>query len=156
VRVSSFVMPVSCWVLARNRENHIYVPADDQHAWRYDLGFVNDRAVTAEDMHRRTQIGPDYRRVRNQRNHYLQYRQLQKTTDYTGMEDFLNEDACATESMGPIFDRPREHLGVSDKAVIAVRKYLVNAVSTFQDGGEPPHIVRDASGNYFPHIDTLG
>ena len=35
-------------------------------------------------------------------------------------------------------------------------KYLINAVRTFQDGGEPPHIVRDASRNYFPHIDTLG
>ena len=84
-------------------------------AWRYDLGFLTDRAITAQDVHRREQIRPDFRRIRNQRNHYLQDRQLQKTTDYTGIEDFLNEDACATESMGPIFDRTREHLGISDK-----------------------------------------
>ena len=36
VRVSSFTMPVSCWILGRNREDHFYVPADDTHAWRYD------------------------------------------------------------------------------------------------------------------------
>lgn len=156
VRVSSFVIPISCWILARNRENHIYVPAADRHAWRYDLGFLRDRKVTEEDVHRRAQIGPDYRRLRNQSNHYLQNRQLQKTTDYTGIEDFLNEDACATESMGPIFDRTREHLGASDKAVIALRKYLINAVNGFQDGREPPHLVRDPAKNHFPHIDTLG
>jgi len=57
--------------------------------------------------------------------------------------------------MGPIFDRSREHLGVSDKAVIAVRKFLINAVKEFQAGKEPPHIVRDPARNHFPHIDTF-
>lgn len=156
VRVSSFVMPVSCWVPARNREAHIYVPADDEHAWRYDLGFLHDRKPTEEDWNRKTQIGPDYRRIRNLKNNYLQDRQLQATVNYTGIENFLNHDGCATETMGPIYDRAREHLGVSDKAVIAVRKYLINAVQEFQAGKEPPHIVRDPSRNRFPHIDTFG
>jgi len=155
VRVSCFVRPVSCWVPARNRENHIYVPADDEHAWRYDLGFLRDRKPTKEDLNRKTQIGPDYHRIRNLKNNYLQNRQLQATTDYTGIENFLNEDGCAMESMGPIYDRSREHLGVSDKAVIAVRKFLINAVKEFQAGKEPPHIVRDSAGNHFPHIDTF-
>ncbi len=155
VRVSSFVMPISCWVPARNRETHIYVPVDDQHAWRYDLGFLQDRKPTVEDWNRKTQIGPDYRKLRNLENNYLQDRQLQKTTTYTGIENFLNHDGCATESMGPIFDRTREHLGVSDKAVIAVRKYLIDTVKAFQAGKEPPHIVRAAQNNRFPHIDTF-
>ena len=155
VRVSSFVMPITCWVPARNREAHIYVPADDEHAWRYDLGFLQDRKPTAEDWNRKSQIGPDYRRIRNLQNNYLQDRQRQAATDYTGIENFLNHDACATESMGRIFDRSREHLGVSDKAVIAVRKFLINAVKEFQDGKEPPHIVRDPARNRFSHIDTF-
>jgi hypothetical protein len=94
-------------------------------------------------------------RVRNARNDYLQDRQAQKSVNYTGIEDFLNHDACATESMGPIFDRSKEHLGVSDKAVIAVRKYLLNAVKNLQQGGEPPHLVRNAERNRFPHIDCF-
>jgi len=155
VRVSSFVMPVACWVPARNREAHIYVPVADEHAWRYDLGFLRDRKPTAEDWNRKTQIGPDYRRIRNLENNYLQDRQRQKTVDYTGIENFLNHDGAATETMGPIYDRTREHLGVSDKAVIAVRKYLINTVKEFQDGKEPPHIVRDPARNRFPHIDTF-
>jgi phthalate 4,5-dioxygenase len=161
VRVSSFVMPVLGCVPAGNKDRegyevHIYVPANDTETWRYDFGFKRNRPVCEEEVHRRKQIGPDYRRIRNARNHYLQDRRVQKTEDFTGIEDFLNEDACATESMGPIFDRTREHLGVSDKAVIAVRKFLINAVNGFRDGKEPPHIVRDPAKNHFPHIDTLG
>ena len=156
VRVSSFVMPNYCWVPARNRETHIYVPADDTHSWRYDLGFLQDRKPTVEDWSRKTQIGPDYRKIRNLQNNYLQDRQLQATTTYTGIENFLNHDGCATETMGPLYDRSQEHLGASDKAVIAVRKYLIDAVKALQNGKEPPHLIRDAATNRFPHIDTFG
>src|SRR3546814_5561535 len=53
---------------------------------------------TVEDWNRKTQIGPDYRRIRNLQNKYLQDRRRQATTDYTGIENFLNHDGCATES----------------------------------------------------------
>jgi phenylpropionate dioxygenase-like ring-hydroxylating dioxygenase large terminal subunit len=162
VRVSSFVMPVSgCVPAGRGSgeldgfEVHVYVPFDDVRAWRYDFGFRRSRPVREEEVHRRKQIGPDYVRVRNARNHYLQNRQAQKTVTYTGIEDFLNHDACATESMGPVYDRSKEHLGVSDKAVIAVRKFLLNTVKASQEGKDPPHLVRDAKRNRFPHIDCF-
>ena len=57
--------------------------------------------------------------------------------------------------MGPIFDRSKEHLGVSDKAVIAVRKFLLSSVKALRDGKEPPHVVREAQRNWFPHIDCF-
>src|SRR5439155_1124087 len=136
-------------------EIHTYVPIDDTHTWRYDIGFHRSRAVQEDEVHRRKQIGPDYLRIRNARNNYLQDRQMQKTVNFTGIEDFLNHDACATESMGPIFDRSREHLGVSDKAVIAVRKFLLTSVKALQAGREPPHIVREARRNWFLHIDCF-
>jgi hypothetical protein len=93
--------------------------------------------------------------MRNARNNYLQDRQMQKTVNFTGIEDFLNHDACATESMGPIFDRSKEHLGVSDKAVIAVRKFLLSSVKELQDGKELPHVVHDPEHNWFPHVDCF-
>jgi hypothetical protein len=136
-------------------EIHMYVPFDDTRAWRYDMGFRRNRPVTEEEVHRRKQIGPGYVRIRNARNHYLQDREMQKTVNFTGIEDFLNHDACATESMGPIFDRSKEHLGVSDKAVIALRKFLLSTVKAAQEGKEPPHLVRDQKRNRFPHIDCF-
>ncbi|HLY66009.1 MAG TPA: hypothetical protein VKU60_10795, partial [Chloroflexota bacterium] len=128
---------------------------DDTHAWRYDLGFFRDRPATEADVHRRAQIGPDYRRIRTQANHYLQDREAQRKRDFTGIEDFLNEDACATETMGRIYDRSREHLGASDKGVIAVRRRLLDAVRDFEAGQEPPHIVTDPAANDMSHVDTL-
>ena len=156
LRVSSFVMPVSCWVPAGGgREIHMYVPATDTTAWRIDLGFRKDRPPLPEEVHRRRQIDADYRRVRNMRNHYLQDREIQKTRTFTGIEDFLNHDACATETMGPIFDRSREHLGLSDKGVIAVRRFLLEAARGFGEGQEPPHVVTDPAQNNFSHVDTV-
>jgi phenylpropionate dioxygenase-like ring-hydroxylating dioxygenase large terminal subunit len=162
VRFSAFVMPVYGCVPAGRPTNelegyeiHTYVPADDTRCWRYDIGFRRDRAVRDDEVHRKKQIKPDYTRIRNARNNYLQDRQMQKTVNFTGIEDFLNHDACATESMGPIFDRSKEHLGVSDKAVIAVRKFLLASVKEMQNGKDPPHIVRDKERNWFPHIDCF-
>jgi nitrite reductase/ring-hydroxylating ferredoxin subunit len=162
LRISSFVMPVYGCVPAGRAageldgfEIHVYVPANDASCWRYDIGFRRGRAVREEEVHRRKQINPDYTRVRNARNNYLQDRELQKTLSFTGIQDFLNHDACATESMGAIFDRSREHLGASDKAVIAVRKCLLSAVREVQAGQEPPHLVYAAERNWFPHIDCF-
>jgi len=156
VRVSSFVAPYAVWVPTRNKEIHMYVPIDDTHTWRYDLGFFPDRAARPSDNHRLQQIGPDYRRLRNPRNHYLQDRDAQRTADFTGIEDFLNEDACATESMGRIFDRGRERLALSDKAVIAVRRYLIETVKAFQNGAEPPHILTEFDARRsMGHIDSF-
>jgi phthalate 4,5-dioxygenase len=162
VRFSAFVMPVYGCVPAGRPTNelegyeiHTYVPADDTHCWRYDIGFRRDRAVRDDEMHRRRQIKSDYTRIRNARNNYLQDRRMQKTVNFTGIEDFLNHDACATESMGAIFDRSKEHLGVSDKAVIAVRKFLLTAVKELKEAKEPPHLVRAAEHNWFPHIDCF-
>jgi phenylpropionate dioxygenase-like ring-hydroxylating dioxygenase large terminal subunit len=162
IRFSAFVMPVYGCVPAGRPTNelegyeiHTYVPADDTHCWRYDIGFRRDRAVRDDEVHRRAQIRPDYSKIRNARNNYLQDRQMQKHVNFTGIEDFLNHDACATESMGPIFDRSKEHLGISDKAVIAVRKFLLTAIKEQQRGIEPTHIVHDDRHNWFPHIDCF-
>jgi phthalate 4,5-dioxygenase len=152
VRISSFVWPTHCWVNARHAEVHFYVPLDDTHAWRYDLGLVSDRPVEPRDLHKAPAIGPDYRRHQNASNHYLQDRQKQQREDFTGIEHFFVEDACATESQGPIWDRSREHLGASDRAVIVMRQALVKAVQAFQAGSEPPHLVWDAAQNQFGHV----
>lgn len=154
LRISSFVVPVSVWVPVGNKEVHLYVPYDDEHAWRYDLGFL-ERPVRPEDVHRRSEIGPDYRRFRTQANHYLQDREVQRTRTFTGIQNFLNHDACATETMGAIYDRSREHLGVSDRGVISVRRYLIDAVRRFSDGQEPPHLITDPALNHPTHVDTI-
>ena len=45
------------------------------------------------------------------------------------------QDGCATESMGPIYDRTQEHLGYSDKTIIALRRVLLQAVKSVRREG---------------------
>ena len=52
------------------------------------------------------------------------------TATYTGMGLDINvHDQWAVESMGPIQDRTREHLGYSDRAIIAYRRLLLSAIN---------------------------
>lgn len=156
VRVSSFVMPITCWVPARNKEAHIYVPIDDTHSWRYDLGFLDRPLNDADRANSRANfLDAEYRKVANLGNDYLQDRKMQKTENFSGMDSFLTHDSCVTESMGPRFDRSREYLGFSDQGVVAVRNLLLKSVKDLQNGKEPPHLVREKARNAFPQIDTF-
>ena len=164
VRVSAFLMPVASAVPvgsggAGDRldgyEVHFYTPLDDTHSWRFDFGFRRSRAITPEEVTRRPVIDSSYHRIPNVSNHYLQDREMQRTVNFTGMASFLTHDSCATESMGPRYDRSREHLGASDSGVIAVRRRMLDAVQAFQRGEPPLHVVTDPAQNDFRHADSL-
>mgnify|MGYP002639629818 CR=1 FL=1 len=154
-RVSSFVMPLSVWVPARTREVHMYVPIDDGSSWRWDFGMTAEPMAPDEEIPRRDQIGPGFVRHRRADNDYLIDREEQRTKTFLGLGmNFLGHDAMATESMGRVYDRTTEHLAVSDKGVIAVRRFLLKAVENFQKGLPLPHTSKDPE---LPqdHIDTF-
>ena len=48
------------------------------------------------------------------------------------------QDSAIQESMGPIADRTKEHLGVSDTAIIQIRKILLQSLKDMVAGKEPP------------------
>jgi hypothetical protein len=70
----------------------------------------------------------------------------QRSQTFLGMgEDDINvHDQWAVESMGAIQDRTREHLGTSDKVIMANRRMLQKAIETVQAGGTAPGLA-DAS-----------
>lgn len=160
LRVSNFVMPCHGFVptggLKGNPEGytiHSHVPLDDEHALRFNIFFRRSRPVSEEEKHLEGRIGPDHIKVRNIRNNYLQDRAEQKHETFTGMgKQFLIHDSCATESMGPIYDRSKEHLGAGDIALIAVRKFLLKSVTGLDAGKEPPHVLRSPEQNDLRHI----
>jgi len=49
----------------------------------------------------------------------------------------------------------RNTWGASDKAVISLRRLLLNEIKNLQDGQEPTHVVTDPAKNHFPHVDTI-
>src|SRR6266545_2200402 len=151
VRTSPYIMPSFSIVpgppTARFEEDDIrgfrfWAPIDDQTTWLYILNMRNKPFSDEDRMSLRSWIASDYRRIRNAGNNYLQSRERQKSTSYTGIDavNAAEQDGCATESMGAIFDRSNEHLGYSDKTIIALRKMMLNALSAMREGKETQHI----------------
>ena len=96
-------------------------------------------------MERGNGNGPDYveqsgefRSFRNKRNDWMIDRKVQKYETFTGIDGINTQDRALQEGMGPIVDRSKEHLGPGDKAIIATRRLLIDAVKTVQAGGNPP------------------
>lgn len=78
-----------------------------------------------------------------------------KLGTYTGMgTEFLTHDTAATEGEGLIQDRTQEHLGYTDRAIVAIRQMLLRAVRDIQEGHDPPHVVRDQAANHFADVEV--
>jgi hypothetical protein len=115
--------------------------------WNFQYRFETDEPFTDEDRREYGNgNGPDhvdqetFRAKRNMRNNWGIDRSVQKTETYSGIEGVNTQDRAVQESMGPIVDRSEEYLGPADKAIIAMRRLLLQAVKTVQAGGSPPAV----------------
>jgi phenylpropionate dioxygenase-like ring-hydroxylating dioxygenase large terminal subunit len=125
-----------------------HVPIDDTHHWKYVIIFRRSGPLEARDWKNinslRSEMTRDYRLVRNAANRYLQDRESMKSWNFSGIgTNNVPQDAAMVQSPGPIQDREAEHLGTTDKAIIANRKALLEASRAVEAGREPPHIIRD-------------
>ena len=55
----------------------------------------------------------------------------------TGIAGTNTQHLAVQESRGSIVDRSREHLGSTDKAIIAFRRILLDLITALQKGNEP-------------------
>src|SRR5262249_36561747 len=128
---------------------HYWVPMDDENCmtynWQYHYGADAPPLSDEDRLEVGSGRGPGeqdalFRKRRNRDNDWLIDRQVQKTETFSGITGIHTQDHAVQESMGPIVDRSREHLGPADKAIIATRRLLLDAVRTVQDGGDPPGV----------------
>jgi phenylpropionate dioxygenase-like ring-hydroxylating dioxygenase large terminal subunit len=128
---------------------HYWVPVDDDNCmvwnfyWSYGDKPIGDREMSsmsgnAYGTHVDTKDG--FRSLRNRSNDWGIDRAMQKTETYTGIPGINQQDRAVQESMGRIVDRSRENLGPADRAVVATRKLLIEAVDTVRQGGDPPGV----------------
>jgi phenylpropionate dioxygenase-like ring-hydroxylating dioxygenase large terminal subunit len=108
-----------------------HVPIDDRRCWWYAIFFAFHEQVDKTRMReQRLELYelPDYMPRKNRANDYGYDPEEQRALTYTGMGTDINvHDQWAVESMGAIQDRTTEHLGASDKAIIANRRLLLAA-----------------------------
>jgi hypothetical protein len=130
------------------------VPIDDRRHWKYTFVYSAGVPLKKELINReRSELGPDYKLIRNKGNRFLQDREAMKSKTYAGMgSGFQAHDAFATASQGAVQDRGDEHLVSSDKAIVAARKLMEKAIKDVQEGKAPPHVIRNVAENRFPNF----
>ncbi|MFJ7832167.1 Rieske 2Fe-2S domain-containing protein [Peribacillus sp. NPDC097284] len=130
---------------------HAFIPRDDYSTWSWDVQFSHNRPidVQANNDRRGLKLDEHFKKQISLENDYAQDRELQKTGNFTGIRGIANQDHAATETMGPIVDRSKEHLGTSDLPIIHMRRLLLQQVKAFQDGKGKFTLVNDSLKNLY-------
>ena len=134
----TFVIPLSETMTI----TQMHVPVDDTHTYWYAF-FTSFAGPVDKDVMREQRLRhitlPDYIPKSGRHNNWGFDPQEQISRTYLGMgEDDINvHDQWACESMGPIQDRTREHLGTSDRAIMANRRLLLQAIDDVEAGHKP-------------------
>ncbi len=136
---ATFVIPLSETITI----TQMHVPVDDTHTYWYSFFTSFAEPLDKPAMRSQRLAGvdlPDYVPKNGRHNDWGFDAEEQRTRTYLGMgEDDINRhDQWAVESMGPIQDRTGEHLGTSDKVIMANRRTLLKAIATVAAGGRPP------------------
>ena len=133
-------------------DGHIWMPMDDETTCVYNFAYAYDSAVPFTPEWR-LHIDDDYGRgaadmipgtfwlKRNPSNDYMIDRQSQKTQTFTGIKGINTQDFALQEGMGGIVDRSKEMLGSTDRAIVFMRKMLLDATRTVERGETPPGVV---------------
>ncbi len=98
---------------------------------------------------------PGFKLKANVANDFLIDRQRQKTLTFTGIPGINTQDIALQEGMGPICDRSKEHLGTSDRAIIAARQLLLEACDVVEAGHRPRGADPQTHRNIRPYDDHL-
>ncbi|MGH9036861.1 MAG: Rieske 2Fe-2S domain-containing protein [Acidimicrobiia bacterium] len=110
------------------RSYQIGVPVDDTTTWHFQYFcyvFPPEVEVPAQD-----------------RVPYVEVPLVDEDGNYT-LDYVLGQDMVAWYHQGEIADRENEHLGVSDRLVIAYRNLLKAQIDIVAGGGEPMNVFRD-------------
>ncbi len=153
---ATFVIPLSETMTI----TQMHVPVDDTHTYWYSFftsfaGAVDKKAMRAQ---RQQFISlPDYIPKAGRHNNWGFSADEQLASTYLGMgeEDINVHDQWAVESMGAIQDRTREHLGTTDKIIMANRRVLFKAIEAVQNGGTAPGMTDAANAAAMIGPDTV-
>lgn len=173
-RVTQFLLPMYSLIPRTPGEfvsggGRAWVPIDDSHTTVFSFGYRVDHEIDQSELDSYYRSGalfpprmtpgpyalPDggvidtWLPVATKENDYLVDREMQRTTNFTGIWGVHDQDRALAEnsrrvsSTDPgIIDRQAEHLVSSDRAVVAARRILLNLADALTRG-EEPGVVRD-------------
>ena len=68
----------------------------------------------------------------------------------------MNQDFLAWVGQGPITDRTKEALGLSDKGIVLIRRRFFEELKAVADGAEPKGTIRDPDANHAVALPSMG
>jgi nitrite reductase/ring-hydroxylating ferredoxin subunit len=166
-RIAQFLFPfytmTPTGLLGRQIIARAWVPMDDEHMILYTMVLrpnADAETTRARQGGSRPELLPNttgwygrFRLAANEGNDYLMDRERQEhDEEYSGITGVHLQDQAITESMGPIYDRTKEHLGSSDAMVIRVRRRLIASARALAESGavppgaERPEVYQQRSG----------
>jgi len=144
VRIVPFIMPSARIIPAEVRTATLFeVPRDDENTSTYLVAFGE---FTGDRPRQLKQSGLDDPRLWSEddfrwrgtwENRFGQDRSRMKES-WSGFKGLEPEDAAVALSMGPIYDRTREHLVPADAAVVHLRRLLLEAAQAMEAGEDAP------------------
>ena len=160
VRVVPFIMPSTRIIPAPSQLYTVFeTPADDESTSTYIIIHGN-AAVDRERV--KALLGLNDPRYWSEEDcdfkptwadRFGQDRQRMKE-NWSGLSGVEQEDAIISMSMGPIFDRSKEHLVPADRAVVRVRQRLLEAARAVEQGGDPVGVGVDLSDVGAPDVNV--
>ena len=156
LRITLFVAPFTVLIPPNASYNLsiLNIPVDDTHTMFYFIAWSDGEGIDQEAWREfcGARVGVDldaeFRSLRTKDNDYLQDREAMKAGSHTGIAGIPNQDMAMWESMGPIADRSRERLGVSDVAIVHFRRIMVEAARAVRDG----NTATPAGPRPIPHV----
>lgn len=153
---ATFVIPLSETITI----TQMHVPVDDENNYWVSFFTSFDAPLDKETMRQQRLVNtilPDYLPRMGRHNEWGYDADEQRTRTYIGMgeHDINVHDQWACESMGAIQDRTQEHLGTSDKVIMANRRVLLKAIETVRQGGTPPGVLSEAEASARSGPDTI-
>ena len=150
VRITPFIMPwytIVPFTTAQTQAAHAWVPIDDTHCWAFTFNFTfaDDEPLPPEKWTHLYEMKDRFNKLRTRANDHLQDREAMRSESWSGISEIPDQDAAVQESMKPIVDRTKEHLGRADLAVAHMRALMLQSVKAVQDGRDPVGI-----GTEFP------
>lgn len=149
IRVTLFIAP--CFGMFPGPKGwgnmQFFVPESDGKSLFWYVIWKKDGPVTQEERDRYldnmglrpgVDVDDNLDKFRSRANNWQQDRgAMMRGESYSGLRGVNFEDIAIHESMGPIYDRTKEHLGASDLAVIHYRRMMIEAAEQFALTGEP-------------------
>ncbi len=145
IRIVPFIMPCARIIPAPERMATLFeVPIDDENTSTYLVAYGPHSADRARNLYMSGLDDPRLYDAHTREwkggwhDRFGQDRAAMKTKQsWSGFRGFEPEDGAMALSMGPIFDRSKEHLVPADGAVVHLRRILLDAARRVEQGGDP-------------------